>query len=198
MSLNEALYALWFFVPAGFANATPIVVAKWPWLRDWNTPIDCGLTLHGKRLLGDNKTWRGLVTATIVGTLLFALQQWLAPHLGGFSIYLETSGYTRLPLVLGALLGAGALIGDAAESFFKRRRGIGAGTSWFPFDQLDYIIGACVITAPVVVLPWRLYIWIFVEWLILHLLFTYIGYKLHLRQKSDLVPVIPGRSRRQV
>jgi CDP-2,3-bis-(O-geranylgeranyl)-sn-glycerol synthase len=184
MSFNDALYALWFFVPAGFANATPIVVAKWPVFKDWTAPIDCGLTFRGKRLLGDNKTWRGLITATIVGTILFGLQQWLAPQLGGFSAYLTANGYTQLPHALGALLGAGALIGDGVESFFKRQHGIDSGTSWFPFDQLDYIIGACVFAAPVVLLPLRLYVWIFLEWLLLHLVFTYIGYKLHFRQRA--------------
>jgi CDP-2,3-bis-(O-geranylgeranyl)-sn-glycerol synthase len=184
VNLNELLYALWFFVPAGFANATPIVVAKWPILRDWRTPLDFGRTYRGRRILGNSKTWRGLVCAAAVGLLVFALQQRLAAHLGGFSVYLRSVKYASLPLTLGLLLGIGALLGDAAESFFKRQRGIAPGHSWFPFDQLDYIVGACLLAAVVVVLPVKLYVCILVLWLLMHLLFTYIGYLLHLKERA--------------
>jgi len=46
------------------------------------------------------------------------------------------------PLIIGPLLGAGALIGDMIKSFFKRRVGIKPGSSWIPFDQIDWIVGA--------------------------------------------------------
>jgi CDP-2,3-bis-(O-geranylgeranyl)-sn-glycerol synthase len=184
VSLNDVLYALWFFIPAGFANATPIVVAKWPVLRDWRTPLDFGMSFRDKRIFGDSKTWRGLITATIIGLSVFALQQKLAVHLGGFSNYLQTVKYTSLPLVTGLLLGAGALIGDAVESFFKRQRGIQPGHSWFPYDQLDYIIGACLLVAPVVVLSLNVYVLVVVVWLCMHVLFTYIGFLLHLKERA--------------
>lgn len=180
----EFLYALWFFLPAGFANATPVFVSRWPILKDWSTPIDFGLTIHGHRLLGDNKTWRGLLTATIVATFLFMLQQGLASHLGGFSVYLHSVNYSSLPLILGPLLGLGALLGDAGESYLKRLRGIKPGHSWFPYDQLDYIIGACILAAPVTVLPVRLYIWIVFVWLLMHLIFAYLGFLLHLKTSA--------------
>jgi len=184
MSLNDVLYALWFFVPAGFANATPIIVAKWPLLRAWQTPLDFGHNYRGKRIFGDSKTWRGLICAAIVGLTMFALQQRLATHMGSFSTYLQTAKYTSLPLLTGLLLGAGALIGDAAESFFKRQRNIAPGHSWFPFDQLDYIVGACLLMVPVVVLPFKIYLLIVLSWLFLHLFFTQVGYLLHLRERA--------------
>jgi CDP-diglyceride synthetase len=34
------------------------------------------------------------------------------------------------------------MTGDAVKSFFKRRLGITPGKSWFPFDQLDFVLGA--------------------------------------------------------
>jgi CDP-2,3-bis-(O-geranylgeranyl)-sn-glycerol synthase len=45
------------------------------------------------------------------------------------------------PLV-GFLLGLGALVGDMAESFIKRRMGFDRGAHLFLMDQLDYIFGA--------------------------------------------------------
>ena len=179
---KELLFALWFFLPAGYANATPIVAAKLPLLKRWNTPLDCGLTFRGKRVFGDSKTWRGLTCAAIVALLVFAIQRQLAAHLGSFSVYLQAIDYAHLSLILGLLLGLGALLGDAVESFFKRQCGIAPGQSWFPFDQVDYIIGACLLAAAIVVLPFKLYVWIVAMWLLLHLVFTYIGYRLHLKE----------------
>ena len=43
---------------------------------------------------------------------------------------------------VGFLLGFGALAGDMAESFIKRRMGFERGHPMFIMDQLDYIFGA--------------------------------------------------------
>lgn len=181
--MHELLYAFWFFVPAGFANAAPIVLATWPGLRRWNTPIDLGYNYKGKRLFGKSKTWRGLTGGIVVGGLLFVLLQHLGRHLGGFSTYLSAQGYEQLPWVTGCLLGAGALLGDAIKSFFKRQQDIPPGHSWFPFDQLDYIIGASLVVAPVKVLSADMYLLILLVWLGMHLLFSYIGYLLHFKER---------------
>lgn len=181
--MHDVLYTLWFFVPAGFANAAPIIVAKLPWLNRWNTPLDFGHTYRGKRLFGDSKTWRGLSCAIVVGLLTFLVQQRLSGHLGSLSSYAGVRQYDQLPWMTGCLLGAGAIIGDALESFMKRQHGIAPGGSWFPFDQLDYIIGACLLVAPVVILPLKLYILLTVVWLGMHLLFSYLGYLLHLKKQ---------------
>jgi CDP-2,3-bis-(O-geranylgeranyl)-sn-glycerol synthase len=181
--MHELLYAFWFFVPAGFANAAPIVVAKLPGLRHWKTPIDLGHTYRGKPLLGKSKTWRGLTAGTVVGSLLFVLLQQLGRHLGSFSVYLSAQGYEQLPWVTGALLGAGALLGDAVKSFFKRRQDIAPGHSWFPLDQLDYILGASLLVVPVAVLSADMYLLILLVWLGMHLLFSYVGYLLHFKER---------------
>lgn len=44
------------------------------------------------------------------------------------------------------------MTGDAVKSFFKRQRDMPPGSSWFPFDQLDFVIGALVF-ASVIELP---------------------------------------------
>ena len=38
------------------------------------------------------------------------------------------------------------MAGDSAKSFLKRRVGIPPGESWILFDQLDFVIGALVLT----------------------------------------------------
>lgn len=181
--LRSILFALWFFAPAGVANAAPIFVAKMPWIKHWRTPIDMGRTWRGKRLFGANKTWRGLVVGVIAGTLTLALQQYLATHTVWAQNLTIQIDYALLPLfILGPLFGLGALLGDAIESFFKRQRGVAPGKSWFPFDQLDYIIGGALFTLPIVQLRLDQYVWVVVLWLLMHLVSSYIGFLLKFKE----------------
>ena len=58
-------------------------------------------------------------------------------------------------ILLGALMGGGALIGDLAKSFIKRRLDVPPGKPWFPWDQLDWIAGAMLLSSIVYVPPAR-------------------------------------------
>jgi len=49
-----------------------------------------------------------------------------------------------IPIVLS--LCTGALLGDIVESFFKRRMGKERGEDWIPFDQLDFVVGALLLS----------------------------------------------------
>ena len=49
---------------------------------------------------------------------------------------------------LGLRFGVGAMTGDSAKSFLKRRLRIPPGQAWVPFDQLDFAVGALVFVAP--------------------------------------------------
>lgn len=178
----DILYSLWLFLPAGVANAAPIVAARLPLIKHWNYPFDCNQTFRGKPLFGKNKTWRGVIFGTFMALVVFLIQQKIAPNLGDFSAYLTAAGYMDFSVVLAILLGFGALLGDAIASFFKRQRGIEPGARWVPFDQLDYIFGSTICAAPVVILSLYLYFWIFVLWFLAHLLFSYIGYRFGLKK----------------
>jgi CDP-2,3-bis-(O-geranylgeranyl)-sn-glycerol synthase len=180
--INDILFSIWFFLPAGGANVTPILVANLPGLRDWKTPMDFGLSYRGKRIFGDNKTMRGLVCGVLDAEVIFLIQQKLQYHLGGFTNFLIRNHYTHLSLWLGVLMGLGVILGDALESFFKRQRGIKPGGGWFPFDQLDYIIGGCLAMALIVVLPLPVYIWLIISWFLIHLLFSHLGFIMHLKK----------------
>jgi len=80
-------------------------------------PIDVGMTsADGRRLLGDHKTWRGLVA----GMLACALAAWLL----GYSIS------------LGLAFAALALTGDAASSLIKRRLRLSPGREVPGLDQI--------------------------------------------------------------
>jgi CDP-2,3-bis-(O-geranylgeranyl)-sn-glycerol synthase len=181
--LHDILFAIWFMLPAAFANATPIFCKHLPGLKRWNARIDGGRTFRGKDLLGAHKTWRGLVCGMIVSTIIFALQQYAVDHFAWARYITEGSSYDELAVwLIGPLLGFGAIAGDAIESFFKRQRNIPSGSSWVPFDQIDYIIGAALVTLPFIILSPMQYVWMFILWFGLHIASTFVGWKLGLKK----------------
>ena len=182
--IKDILFAIWFFLPAGVANGVPVLAAHIPFLRTFQSPLDAGYTFRHKRLLGPNKTWRGLLAGIIASTLTFWLQQLLMHYVHWIS---SSLGITHFGLVaslaIGPLFGFGALVGDAFESFLKRQRDIPSGHTWFPFDQVDYIVGGAIAIAPIVIFPLWQYVWLVFVWLILHMLATFLGYLAGLRER---------------
>jgi CDP-2,3-bis-(O-geranylgeranyl)-sn-glycerol synthase len=180
--LHDIFFSVWFLLPAALANVAPILSAKIPYLDRWQTRLDFGKQYKGADIFGSHKTWRGLLMGMIVATIVLALQKYSIAHFGWPRLHVRGVDYATLPLLLlGPLFGFGALGGDAVESFFKRRRGIESGGAWIPFDQLDYIVGAILVTLPFVLLPLQMYVYMIVIWFGAHLLASYIGYRLKLK-----------------
>jgi CDP-2,3-bis-(O-geranylgeranyl)-sn-glycerol synthase len=150
MDATTLAAVLYFFVPAFLANMAPVVArGHVEWLAG---PMDGGRRWRGRRLLGDHKTWRGLLAGIVAGILGFALQRWLWQRGVGRDLALLDYGAAG-PWLPGALLGLGAGLGDAVKSFFKRQVGIAPGGSWLGFDQLDFMVGAYTCVAIVFVPP---------------------------------------------
>jgi len=146
--MNDILFTLWFFAPAAVANMSPIFANNIPKLQKFDKTLDMGKKYRGKRIFGEHKTFRGLLSGIVSGTVTIGLQIIL---FNSFSWAQSTAGtlvdYTNpLILFLGAVLGLGALTGDAVKSFFKRQFNVAPGRGWFPFDQTDFIIWSnCVL-----------------------------------------------------
>ena len=74
--LSLVLMTLWLYLPGFIANTFAMMWGKWlpktgygPW------PIDGGKTLKdGNRMLGDGKTWNGLIGGSLTAGLLCVLQ----------------------------------------------------------------------------------------------------------------------------
>ncbi len=171
--MNDYLAAILFFLPAGVSNASPVIANKLPLIKDWNTPLDFGKTWKGKRILGHNKRLRGVVFGTLMGGLTAIVVSKLNAN----------TVVTIEPFWTGMILGFGALMGDAVESFFKRRRGVPAGDSWFPFDQLDYIVGGLIAITPFVALQSWVVTTILVVYFGLHLITAYLAFRIGLKDK---------------
>jgi CDP-2,3-bis-(O-geranylgeranyl)-sn-glycerol synthase len=145
--VSSTLETLWFFLPAFAGNIAPVIAARYQWLPRLNIPVDYGLTLGDTRLLGENKTIRGFVVGTAAGALTGILQYGLF-HFYQFSHFSIVSYDNFLfATSLGALIGFGALFGDALKSFYKRRIHIPSGESWKPWDQIDIVIGVILVTS---------------------------------------------------
>lgn len=104
------------FVLLGAAHTAPWA-AGYLLGRRLSAPIDAGMKLaDGRRVLGDHKTWRGLVAAMLTCAAVGALL-----------------GYT---VGLGVAFAVLALAGDAASSLIKRRLRLGPGAEFPGLDQI--------------------------------------------------------------
>ncbi len=165
--MSLILQSLYFFLPAYLANMAPVLVGKVPVL---GSPIS-------KKIFGAHKTWRGLVIAPIVGGVVFWLQKLFVVE----SLWLID--YADYSILLGVLLGLGAILGDLLKSYYKRKAGIKSGKPWWGFDQLDFVIGAIVFSWFIYVPKAEVVLVLLIVSPVLHMLFNLIGYYLKFNKK---------------
>ena len=173
MFLIACVTTLYFILPAYFSNGSGLVFGG-------GTPVDFGKSdKKGNRWIGDGVTWRGLIAGTIIGTLTGTVQGYFGPQLmQTFGQYIITPIATDLHsgIMIGFLLGFGALLGDALGSFIKRRMGIGRGKPAPLLDQLDFIIMALILVSLVVELNLLCVILAIILTLFIHLITNTIAY----------------------
>jgi CDP-2,3-bis-(O-geranylgeranyl)-sn-glycerol synthase len=173
--------SFYFMLPVYFANMAPVFLAKIPYFKELNAPMDFGKEIGKKRVLGSHKTWRGFIGAIIAAIIVVFVQKALMAY--GFFSSISLVDYGSANLVLfGFLLGFGAMAGDAVKSFFKRRIDIGPGQSWPFFDQVDYIIGALLFVSIIYRPPLDVVITVFIITPILNILTNALGYFLKLKE----------------
>ncbi|WP_247010359.1 CDP-2,3-bis-(O-geranylgeranyl)-sn-glycerol synthase [Halorientalis litorea] len=127
--------AFWVMLPAYVPNNAAVLVGGGP-------PIDGGRTWHGRRLLGDGKTWRGTVGGIAAGVVLALALNAIRTAVGG-----PLAGLPAFPAAAVVALPTGALLGDIAASFLKRRTGRERGAAFPGLDQLDLVVGSLALTA---------------------------------------------------
>lgn len=131
------LTAVWLFLPAYLANMAPVFVGGLG-------PIDGGRSWSdGRRILGDGKSWGGILFAPVVAAALTLVLDWLHDVVPWLSEnFPEWGASLPVAFVMAYAFGLGAITGDMVESFFKRRIGKKRGEPWIGFDQLDFVVGA--------------------------------------------------------
>ena len=134
------------FCPLLVAAAFSALVIRLDLLRALRRPVDGGRTFRGRRLFGDNKTWRGFAVAIFGCGVAVAIERLLPiPRV------LCALDYGRAStVVLGPAMGLGAMLGELPNSFVKRQLGVAPGATargprrvlFYLWDQLDLLGGA--------------------------------------------------------
>lgn len=134
VTIFDVFQALVFIFPAYCANGMPVIFGG-------GRTIDGGRRfLDGKPIFGSHKTFRGIFAGLVVGTLVGYAEQVLFETFRSDPLL---SLVTFSPsLLLGFALSLGALVGDLADSFIKRRLNIPPGSPLPVIDQLDFIAGS--------------------------------------------------------
>ncbi len=172
---------VYFLLPAGFSNMFASLSARL--FPNLNYPLDFYKTIFGKRMLGNHKTFRGLI-AGIIGGMLISLIQW-GLYETDFFRKISFIDYTNNHwLLVGFLLGFGAIFGDALKSLIKRQIGIKPGDSFIPFDQIDWIIGAVIFISPVYSVPALDFAILTVLYFVIHITVRYAGYLIKLNNEK--------------
>lgn len=118
--------ALLFIGPSYVANAAPLILGG-------GTPLDGGrIFKDGRPIFGSHKTVRGFLAGITAGSLVGLGESLVDPDLAlaGFAISL------------------GAVLGDLLGAFVKRRLNIKPGRPFPIIDQLDFVLGALILSFP--------------------------------------------------
>jgi hypothetical protein len=148
--------ARWLFLPVLGAPIAHAPVLRFDLLRSLKRPMDHGLTIRGRRVLGDNKTWRG-AAVMFAGTYAATAALYRSD---AYRARLPSAASDAGPATVGALLGLAVVAGELPNSFLKRQLDIGpggrrsgaAGIAISIVDQADFVLAAWALLAPV----WRM------------------------------------------
>lgn len=172
-----------------YVTLTPVIlsgIANMAWcksgvLESTRKPIDNGQCLpDGKRIFGENKTWKGMIGYVLFNTLFTVLWGFLCKAASWESLdffYIRHDNTIAFNLIVGVLLGLAYSLFELPNSFLKRRLGITPGKTlkgffkvFFVFlDQADSIFGCAMV------------VWLFYDLgLPLYLLYVLIGAGTHI------------------
>lgn len=162
MWLELIAESLIYIFPAYSANAVPVVFGG-------GQPLDFGKTLKDSRpVFGAHKTFRGFSAGLVIGTLV------------GVAESLIFSKYSPL---LGLLLSIGALVGDLAGAFIKRRLGLAPGALMPILDQIDFVLFALLFSVLVAPPTLDMALVIVALTIPIHVLTNFLAYLLHIKKK---------------
>lgn len=155
-----ALQMLWLALPVVCSGVLHMFVVKQRWLAGLASPIDGGRSVRGRRIFGDNKTWRGVAVMIGAGAIGGAVQGLLGggllsalSALGGVWLIDNTPlGYALQYGAAHALFGLGYALGELPNSFLKRQIDIAPGKAgagllgafFLLLDQADSV-AACLL-----------------------------------------------------
>lgn len=134
------------FLPLFLGFVVHGVCIRFGLLQALARPLDRGATWRGKRVFGENKTWRGIV-CVVAGSAL------------GFCLF-GPAPFRRdaRSLLLGLAVGAAAMLAELPNSALKRQLGVAPGAQsggvrgvfFHVLDQVDVLVGGWLVLSMVV------------------------------------------------
>ena len=172
------LSCFYFMLPAYFANMAPVIVKK---ISILNLPIDFNKKISNKPLFGKNKTFRGLVFGVLFAIIIAYIQ--FVFYKNNIFVDISFIDYSNW-LLLGFLMGFGAIFGDLVKSFVKRRLNYEPGRPFVPWDQTDFVIGALIFVFPLVKLSIDKIIIIIILSFVLHIIVNHLAFYTGVRKEK--------------
>lgn len=170
--LDLIISSIYFLLPAYVANMCPVFATR--------LKIPPHTVIH-EHYFGAHKRYRGFVAGYIGALLILLLQQYFQGT--GTMESFRMLDYNTINIWLYAFLfGFGAITGDLIKSFFKRRMNIASGRPWFPFDQIDLVIGALLFLAPFYFPGWAVVVTLIIITPLLHFVSNVVGYWLGIKK----------------
>lgn len=176
---------LLLFIPVLGAALAHAPVLTFDMLKELKRPLDGGRSWRGRRLFGDNKTWRGALMMTI-GPLLATV---VLSRFSGYWDHVPVEARDAGPVLVGLLVGLGTVIGELPNSFLKRQMGVAPGTqrrdatgiALTIYDQADLVLGIWLLLLPVIVLSPAVVAVAFAAVTLVHLVVNVIGHAIGAR-----------------
>lgn len=169
---------VWLILPAYAANGLVPLLGLY---KGKLHQVDFGKKFRGKPLLGPGKSWEGLFLGSVLGVLIASIEMLAFPFLP-FEISPAPLTIVVMTPLLGLLLGFGAMAGDIAGSFIKRRLGLERGSPAPILDQDDFVIGAFLFVSLIMAVRMEWWILLLVITPILHWIACAIGYILKVKK----------------
>jgi hypothetical protein len=192
IEMKEFFTLAYLFLPLLVGLALHGFCIKYDLLSFLYYPIDGGRKFRGKRLFGENKTYRGLVVVSLGTAIGFGLQALLFHRIASIR-GVELFDYAFFKSVaLGLAVGVAAMLSELPNSFIKRQFEIAPGTAakgwkaliFYVYDQIDFLLGAWLVLA--VVVPVTIVRVLLSSGLLLvaHQIMSSVGYALGMRKTS--------------
>jgi CDP-2,3-bis-(O-geranylgeranyl)-sn-glycerol synthase len=180
--LTAILLGFLWLVPSMITNALMPFVSNIKGIPRY--PLDFGkIHRDGKRILGEHKSWNGLIGGTILGfTISAILTSLYFPIIDNIvkvnladgetvmafldlndRIFVFVNLWANRTLFYMAIfvLCLATPIGDAVKSYYKRRKGIESGDVFLFWDQNDFILASIFLTFPFFPLQHWITLWFY-------------------------------------
>ena len=175
---------------AGVVNS---IFCKLNIFKSLKKPLDFNKKIKGKRIFGDNKTWKGLLGYIFFNVIFMVLVGiiYKACNIENLNFfYINHKNTLLFNILVGALLGLFYALFELPNSFMKRRLDIkpgktikGAKKYFFIFlDQADSVFGVALVVWMFYPIGIKVYLLYILVGAVTHLVINMLLYLLHLRK----------------